>query len=156
MQGRTWWTGLLGTAALLSLTVGEQYRTVSAQTPDAGARQSWNFIDRVSLPVDQQDGMTRQVVERLATGVVKTVADARFRPFGPKTGSVGGRFLSADELPHVTGLFFAQTGVLNLDGLAQRTRDLVWEVTVVAGADIRSLFWISARTGVVAQVFPKD
>lgn len=144
-------TQRLAVAALLALCLVP----VSAQTPSATARQSWNFIDRVILPPDQQDPMTTQIVARLASGVVKTAADARFRPFRAKVGpgEITGRVLRADELPYMTGLFFMETGVLQIDGVPQRTRDLVWEVTVV-GAGVRAVFWISAQTGVVTQIFP--
>jgi hypothetical protein len=42
--------------------------------PSATDRQSWNFIGRVSLPPNQRDAMTSQIVARVASGVVKTAA----------------------------------------------------------------------------------
>ncbi len=126
----------------------------SAQT--ASTRARWDYLDRIALPVEQQDQMTKHIVEALAGSKVKTARDAEFTIIGYPTGSplVPHRGLRADELGHVTGLFYVEGG--NLPGSGERSLpELVWEVRfVVAGIYVRDVFWVVARTGAVFRGTP--
>lgn len=133
-------TGLPLFAVLLVLA------PASGQTQEAIAKPPGNFIEMIAQPPAKQNPVVKTVVATLSAGKVKTVSDARSWAFTPRDG-----LLRGDEGSYVTGLFYVEKFESG-----DQTRELVWEVRVVAGGyETRRLLLISVLTGQVTQIYPR-
>ena len=137
-------TVILGVAVLVSCLA-----PLSAQAQSSGRPAPFNYLDEITLPPDQQHPATRSVIAQLVASKIRTAQDAKTAVMRLREGS-----LSADELDQVTGLFAVEG--TSLIGGSQRLPELVWEVTfMVGGAYIRSVYWVSSKTGAVMQLVPR-
>jgi len=103
--------------------------------------QSSNFLRAITRPANQQDALTKEIVQRLATSQIHTPKDAE---------SFGG-MLDARSKAEVTGLYVSG---LDVPGFGIRG-DLFWEVTVsILGVQVTRVVWVSASTRAVKVVFP--
>ena len=107
---------------------------------ELGLRSS-NFLHAIARPVEQQDTLTKEIVQRLIASEIRTPKDAE---------SFGG-ILDARSKAEVTGLYVSGVDVA---GFANRG-DLFWEVTVsIIGVQVTRVVWVSASTRAVRVVFP--
>jgi hypothetical protein len=128
-----------------------------AQTSTASpGRETWNVIDRIGLPPEQQDGLVKSIVAELASGKVPTARRAREALLGNPTGPIvetSKRGLGADEAVAVTGLFYVERSRHPVG--PDRQPELVWEVVFSTfGIEVREVYWVSAKTGVVYPIVP--
>jgi hypothetical protein len=126
--------------------------TLAAPPQQPSERPTWNFIGTVALPPQQQDGLTREVAAELASSKVRTALDAEAAYVHAL--AIAGSALSQDEGVRVVGLFWVETGKELRDGVPTSTRELMWELNIGPVPWTRRVFWISAETGAMIQLFP--
>jgi hypothetical protein len=110
-------------------------------------RRSINFLRALDQPTEQQDRLTREIIQKLATTRVPTSRDAEvlaLRFAGTAPGA------DAREVHEVTGLYVIGRDV---PGFAV-AEDLFWEVRMSISVSVSRVIWVSTTTQAVKIIFP--